>query len=123
MRKRITLLLIAVLVLGGAWFAYAENGFKSLSVTATSQTYTFPRNAVSAVKLCSYGANIAYYRIFSGSDTVGASTTSYAPLPAGTATAPICVSYTRTDTVSGYYKAVSAVCTTAETATVTVEFQ
>lgn len=113
--KRLTLAL-AVLALAG--FVWAENGFDHLSVTATSQTLTFaaPRNSV---MICNYGTNEVYYRLFDQLDTPAAATTSYAPLLAGTASAPVCVTWTRNNQ-NIPIRALSIVCDTAETATVDV---
>jgi hypothetical protein len=115
---RRAILLAAVLALASV--AQGEVHFNSLSVTATSQTLFFaaPR---SGVMLCSYGANIAYYRIFEENDTPAAATTANIPIPAGSATAPVCKSYSKPPTAASFPKAVSIVCNTAETATVTLE--
>lgn len=117
MIKRIlALALLAALVVP----VHGEVRFKSLSVTDASQTYTFTVPAAS-VLICNYGANISYHRLFTENDTTGASTTSYTPIPAGSATAPVCKSYGKTDSQSAYFKALSIICGSGLTATVTLE--
>lgn len=117
MTKRI-LMLACGLAVGGT--VVGEVAFKSLSVTATSQTYTFPTPRA-GIMLCNYGANASYYRIFDENDTPAAATTSYALLPAGSATAPVCKSFSKAPTQGAYFRAISIVCDTAQTATVQVE--
>jgi len=102
--------------------AHTEVKYQAVSATSTSQTRYFPA-PVSSFLLCNYGANEIYYRIFDENDTPAAATTSYATLVAGTATAPICKSFTRTATMPAYYKAIAIICDTAETATVQIESQ
>lgn len=116
--KRIlmALALVAALVSVGS----TEVRFKSLSVTDASQTYQFPV-ATASVLICNYGAAISYHRLFTENDTVGAATTAYTPIPAGSATAPVCKSYSKTDSQSAYWKALSIICSTGLTATVTLE--
>lgn len=117
MKKILTAL---ALVLALVVPAHGEVRFKSLSVTDTSQTYVFPV-ASASVLICNYGANISYHRLFTENDTVGAATSAYTPIPAGSATAPVCKSYSKTDSQSAYFKALSIIAGTGLTATVTLE--
>lgn len=117
--KRILIALGLVLAL--VTVGSAEVGFRSVSVTATSQTIQIP--ASQGLLLCNWGANESYHRIFTENDIVGAATTSYIQIPAGSATAPNCLGYSKSPTLPGNFKAISLVCDTAETATVTVQFQ
>ena len=117
MRRLIALAGLLGLMASMAW---AENWFQSVSVTATSQTITLP-TARKSVMLCSYGDYIAYFRIFNEFEATGAATTAYSPIPAGSATAPVCKSFVRPDTEPANIKAISFVCDTAETATVTID--
>ena len=116
--------LAAVLaVLAFAVIAQGETSFVNLSVTATSQTTYFVTGRASLM-LCNYGTNNAYYRIFDENDintgTPGAATTASTLLVAGSATAPVCVSWSKAPTQGTYFRAVSIVCDTAQTATVHV---
>lgn len=115
-RRILALALLAALVLP----AGAEVRVKSLSVTATSQTYVLPVPS-NAIMVCNLGANEAYVRLFDETDTTAAATTANILIPAGAATAPVCKSYTKTSTQPGRFAAISAICDTAETATVTIE--
>ncbi len=113
MRRILAVLgLTALATIGGA-----ENGFNSVSVTATSQTVTLQRPRAN-VTLCNYGTYAAYFRLFNDNDTPAAATTSYAKLPAGTSSSPACLTFAKSVTESGLYAAVSIVCDTAQTATV-----
>lgn len=118
MRFRLAVFLVVVLALVSV--ASTEVRFKSLSVTQASQTYVFPVPAAS-VLICNYGAAISYHRLFTENDTTAAATTSFTPIPAGSATAPTCKSYDKTTSQSAYWKALSVVCDTGLTATVTLE--
>ena len=115
MKNRIlgtVLLGLALVVSGGA-----ENLFTEVSVTDTAATTTLS-NVQAEVMLCNYGANTAYFRLFSDADTVSAATTSYTKLPVGS---PTCMSFQHGRTQTGMgWKAVSLVCDTGETATVHV---
>lgn len=102
--------------------ARAENGFKALSVTSTSQTFLLNK-ASANVLICNLGTNEVYYRLFDQNDIVAAATTSNAQVVAGTATAPVCISFDKGPTVNAYYAAVSVVCDTAETATIHIVYQ
>lgn len=113
-------ILAIALVLALVSVGSTEVRFKSLSVTDASQTYTFPVPAAS-VLICNYGANISYHRLFTENDTTAAATTSFTPIPAGSATAPVCKSYDKTTSQSAYWKALSIICSTGLTATVTLE--
>jgi hypothetical protein len=103
----------------------AEFRVKVLSVTATSQTYLLP-TPQDAVGLCNYGTNHAYYRLFWDGEipavaTASAGTNNVHKLPAGTATAPYCLSVDRTATQPAPWRAISIICDTAESATVHLE--
>ena len=112
------LLLAAVMAL--AVTTRGEITFQSLSVTATSQTYFLPTPRAGLL-LCNVGANEVYYRIFDENDTPAAATASFAVLPAGSAAAPICKSFSRAPTQPAFFKAISVICAAAETATLQVE--
>lgn len=111
--KRIafSLALTLALLVGTAW---AETSFVSVSVTATSATTTFstPRQTV---LICNDGANVAFFRLFHEYDTPAAATTSSSKLPVGA-----CVTFGKPQTSPAYYRWISLVCTSAETATVRV---
>ncbi len=102
-----------------ATMAVGETGYKALSVTATSQTWTFSRPQEN-VMLCNYGNYDAYYRLFNEFDTTAAATTSSTKLVSGSATSPNCVSFQKSRTEAGNYAAVSIICATSQTATVDV---
>jgi len=112
-----------LLALGLAFLAIqapAETKFNEISATATSSTITFSTPRAN-VMICSIGANKAYFRLFDGLNTPAAATTASSPLVAGTATAPVCISFGgKPDTQPAYYSAISVVCDTAETATIWV---
>ena len=120
--RRATLAMLAA-VLGLAGICQGETSFVNLSVTATSQTTYFSAPRAS-IMLCNYGTNNAYYRLFDENDvntgTPGAATTASTLLVAGSSTAPICVSWSKAPTQGAYFKAISIVCDTAQTATVHV---
>ena len=116
-RRILALALVAALL---AVPAVAEVLVISISATATSATRVFPK-PVRSVLICNWGANEVYYRLFNVTDTTAAATTADIQLVAGTATAPICISYDQTDTQAGRWAAISTKCDTAETATVTVQ--
>lgn len=109
--------LLALVLCAGA--VYAEVGFKALSATATSQTFTFPTPRAS-VMICNLGANEIFFRLFNEYDTPAAATTAYGTIAAGSATAPVCMSFTKAPSEPAYFKALSVVCDTGETATVHV---
>lgn len=118
MRRLLFILLGAAVVLSPVWVT-GETGFTNVSVTATSGTTTFT-TAQSTVMLCSYGANDAFFRLFTTEDTAAAATTAQTKLVAGSATDPKCMSFThnpRTQKGLGW-GAVSLICAAAETATV-----
>ena len=73
-----------VLVLAAAAVLNAETLFYSLSATTTSKTQRFSR-VVSAVLIIndSDSANKAYFRLFSDSDVVAATTNAYSRLEVG----------------------------------------
>lgn len=116
--KRLTILLLMLVTVGAA--AWAELRFKSLAVTDVSQTYRIPAPAAD-VQICNWGANEAFFRVFLSNETPAAATNAYSELPAGSATAPYCFSTSKPPTAASYIQAVSIICTTAETATVTVQ--
>lgn len=118
MTRRLAMLL-AVLAL--AVPSQGELNLKILSVTATSQTFPLPV-AAEAIGLCSFGTNHAYYRVFWEGESTGVATTSSNKLPAGTATAPYCISFGKSPTQPAPWKAISIVCDTAETATVHLQY-
>jgi hypothetical protein len=111
------ILALAVLLLAGA--VNAELSFKALSATATSQTYTFPSPRAS-VMICNLGADAIFFRLFNENDTAAAATTSYGTIAAGSATAPVCMSFAKAPTEAANWKWLSVVCDTAKTATVHV---
>lgn len=112
--------LAVLLVLALAQASSAELIFKSVSVSDTSTTYTFPRGA-EGVTLCNQNTTTAYYRLFWEGETVAAATTSYHVLPAGTsADVPYCVGIPRPQTVPFPWKALTII-TASGTTTVTVE--
>lgn len=113
---------LAVFLLLVAAVASAELQFKALSATATSQTFLFARPS-SSVMLCNLGANEVYYRLFDQFDEPAAATTSYAMIPAGSTTAPVCVSVDKSVSNPGLWNAVSVKCDTAETATIHLVYQ
>ena len=111
--RRLFVLLGAFLL---ATTANAELGFKSISVTSTSQYYYFPSPRTS-VMLCNYGSDKVYYRLFINTDTPAVSTNANALLVAGTATAPICVSFERSPSLPGNFLSLSII---ADSSTATV---
>lgn len=116
--KRTILTLAALAAL--AIQAPAETQFVAISATATSATTTFatPR---SNVMICSVGANDAHFRLFDELDTPAAATTANSPIVAGSATAPVCISFGgKPSTQPAFFKAISVVCDTDETATIWV---
>ena len=118
--KRSTLALLLALTVV-AWPVWAETGFTAVSVTDTSATTTFSL-AQSSVMLCHYGADDAYFRLFTTEDTAAAATTAHTLLVAGTPTAPSCVSFGHNSRTQGGlgWGAVALVADTGETATVHV---
>jgi hypothetical protein len=100
----------------------AETQYQSISATATSQTVGLRRQSAS-VMVCNLGANEAYFRLFDGNDEPAAATTANILLPAGTAAAPVCMSYSKSATAPGFYAAIAVVCDTAETATVVLQYE
>lgn len=120
MRIRYAAALLLALVLV-ALPAATETGFTAVSATDTSATTTFT-TAKTSVLLCNYGADEVYFRLFTAADTAAAATTANAELIAGTATAPVCMSFTHTPkTQTGLgWGAVALICDTGETATVHV---
>ena len=119
MTKRLAVLLASLAL---AVPGHAELGFKALSVTATSQTYMLPV-ASADVSLCNIGTDAVYFRAFWEGETAAAATTAYAPIPAGSATAPVCFSIPKSVTAPNFTKFITIVCDTAETATVHVFYQ
>ena len=119
MRRAIMLALGLALLAGALW---AETQYQSISVTATSQTVALKRQSAS-VMVCNLGANEAYFRLFDGNDITAAATTSNILIPAGSAAAPICMSYSKSATAPGFYAAISIICDAAETATVVVQYE
>lgn len=123
MRRLGSLLFAALLILPlPPRIARAELGFKVLSVTDVSQTFLLGK-ASANVLICNMGTNEVYFRLFDQNDIPAAATTSYAQVVAGTATAPVCISFDKAPTVNAYYAAISIICAPAETATVHVEYQ
>lgn len=118
MRKFYAVLLLMLF----AELAGAELQFKALSATSTSQTFLFARQA-NSVMICNLGANEVYYRLFDSNDTPAAATTSYPMIPAGSTTAPVCVSVDKSQSNPGLWAAIAVKCDTAETATVHVIYQ
>jgi hypothetical protein len=116
-RRILALALVAALL---AVPAVAEVLIISISATDASATRVFPK-PVRSVLICNYGASEVFYRLFNETDTTGAATTSSIQLVAGSATAPICISYDQTDTQAGRFSAISTICSSGETATVTVQ--
>ncbi len=112
----------AALLLALAAGAWSETQYQSISATATSQTVGLRRQSASLL-ICNQGANEAYFRLFDGNDITAAATTSSILLPAGTAAAPVCLSFSKSATAPGFYSSVSVVCDTAETATVTLAYE
>lgn len=106
-------LLVVLGLLLAAGVLYAETAFNSASVTATSQYVRFP-SPRAAVTICnaSASANTLYFRLFNESDTLGAATTSNAPLAVGA-----CLSFSKAPTQADYFTALALVCDTAQTAT------
>ena len=123
MRRYASFLFAALLILPlPPRVAHAEIGFQALSVTQTSQTFLLPK-ASANVLICNLGTNEVYYRLFDQNDIPAAATTSNAMLVAGTATAPVCISFDKGPTVNAYYSAISIICAGGETATAHVEYQ
>jgi hypothetical protein len=116
-RKTLALALVAALL---AVPVVAEVLVISISATDASATRVFPK-PVNSVLICNWGANEVFFRLFTEVDTTAAATTSSIELVAGTATAPICISYDVTATQPGRFAAISTICNSGETATVTVQ--
>lgn len=88
-------------VVGMVSAAETEVTIQTASVTTTSQPVTFT-SVRQAVVLCSQGTDLTYYKLFSDATTsVDAATSADVPLPAGTAAAPYCHSYSFDGTMSG----------------------
>lgn len=117
MVKIILSALALVAFLAAPVMAEVWNDPGGVSVTATSQTVTFPRPMSSVLVLNDDATNEAYIRLFWCGDTVAAATTSSLEIKATKSR-----SFTREkETEPNYYCAVTLVCDTAETATVRVE--
>jgi len=99
MRTRYLVLLLA-LVAVGAWSAETEVKLQTASVTTASQPVTFS-SVRTAVALCSQGTDLTYYRLWTDASVPVAATNTDIPLPAGTATAPYCHTYTFDKTMNG----------------------
>lgn len=112
--------LLAVLALGAFLAAPAAaevwNDPGGVSVTATSQTVTFPRHMSSVLILNDDATNEVYIRLFTCGDTVAAATTASLEIKLGKSR-----TFTKGETEPNYYCAVSLVCDTAETATIRIE--
>lgn len=110
--------LLLLALVGLAVQTQAEMYFKSASVTGTTQTIVFkPSNSI---LLCNFGTNKNYYRLFNENETTAAATNAYPLLVAGTATAPSCIGFDKGQTEVAFYRAVSLICESGETATVHV---
>ena len=121
MRRRLTMLVAVLLVAGLAW---AEPVYQSISASQTVGS-TILTAGTQEVLIISDGANTCYFRLFTDADTVAAATTSYLPIKSGES-----LSFTHrrhynttNSRWSTYFKTISAICGTGETATLRVYSQ
>ena len=103
--------------------AYAEPWQKTVSVTQTNQTFALPTNT-KFVRIIAGGANTCYLRLFTDIETPAAATTSDPSISIATGESlgfPFRTddseSYGPGARKAKYYKAMSAICGTGETAT------
>jgi hypothetical protein len=114
-------ILALALVLAIVLPVQGEVKFRALSVTQTSQTTQFAPS--SAVMICNLGASAVFFRLFVENDITAAATTSYGTIAAGSATAPVCMSFSKSPTNPANFNALSIVCDTGLTATAHVYYQ
>lgn len=102
MRAQVMWVVSALVVsVGIVWAAETEVTTQTALVTTTSQPVTFT-SVRQAVVLCSQGTDLTYYKLFSDAAiSTPAATSADVPLPAGTAAAPYCHSYSFDGTMSG----------------------
>lgn len=115
-RFLVLFLLLALPVMAGD-----EVESNTAAATTVSQTITFTDPAT-AVVVCSQGANVAYYRLFTDYTSPAVATSADVRLPAGSAIAPYCHSYSFDKSLSGTgYQHISVV--SAGTTTVDIVSQ
>jgi len=114
-------LAVLLMLTASAAFALDEVNHTAASVTTTSQMVSLGASSKS-VALCSQGTDLTYYRIFTDFGTAAVATSGDIPLPAGTATAPVCHSYTfdSSSALSGTGYMVVAILADSGTATVNI---
>jgi len=117
-------LAVLLMLAAGAAFTLDEVNHTAASVTTTSQMVSLGASS-KAVALCSQGADLTYYRLFTDAGIPAVATSGDIPLPAGTATAPYCHSYgfDSSSALSGTGYLVVAIIADSSTATVDITSQ
>lgn len=108
MRMKLYAVALSTMLLLVPGTGHAETGYDAISSTEVSATLTLSRVATTLWICNNSTTDRIFVRIFSNTETAGASTTSYIPIPIATSAAyPFCVGpipFGRAHPGAGFYK-------------------